>query len=301
MAEIYVQKCNRQICLDTETTGKADDGTPGDHRIIEIGCVELIDRKLTGNNLQIYLNPNRKVDEEAFRVHGLSNEYLEQFNTFHDEFEKFYKYINGAELIIHNAKFDVGFINHEFALDNRNLKLENICQITDSIDIAKKKYPGQKVSLDALCSKLNVDASARTAHGALLDSELLAEVFLALTGGQEEFLFDMMDEDKENDTSVLNIERKDVVGEGNFAVILPSAAEKVENCIYLMGLSNEKGLEHIGFGDEYKIKPFEGEKKVSEATILTNLRMYFVTEDEYSEYLDYVEDLLFYELENMIK
>ena len=146
MAEIYVQKCNRQICLDTETTGKADDGTPGDHRIIEIGCVELIDRKLTGNNLQIYLNPNRKVDEEAFRVHGLSNEYLEQFNTFHDEFEKFYNYINGAELIINNAKFDVGFINHEFALDNRNLKLENICQITDSIDIAKKVPAPLKIS-----------------------------------------------------------------------------------------------------------------------------------------------------------
>ncbi|MGQ8365848.1 DNA polymerase III subunit epsilon [Glaciecola sp. 1036] len=172
----------RQIVLDTETTGI----DPADgHRIIEIGCVELIDRKLTGNTYHQYINPDREVEEEAIQVHGITNEFLEdkpKFNAIADEFIAF---IEGAELVIHNAAFDVGFMDHEFRLCGRNLPLTNdICSVLDTLELARQIRPGKKNSLDALCKAYHVDNSHRTYHGALMDSEILAEVYLFMTGGQ---------------------------------------------------------------------------------------------------------------------
>lgn len=171
----------RQIILDTETTGlKTSDG----HRIIEIGCVELIDRRLTRNNYQQYLNPEREIEQGALAIHGISLATLAQKPLFGQIVDEFLKYIEGAELIIHNAEFDLGFLNYELKLAGRKTRLEDICQITDTLKIARKKYPGQRNSLDALCKRLNVDNTARDLHGALLDSEILADVYLLMTGGQ---------------------------------------------------------------------------------------------------------------------
>lgn len=126
----------RKIVLDTETTGKEDDGTPGSHRVIEIGCVEMMGRQLTGRKLQLFMNPERPVDEEAYNVHHISDDFLKDQPKFAEVFPRFYEFIAGAELIIHNAKFDVGFLDHEFKLIGQNLKIENICLVTDTLDIA---------------------------------------------------------------------------------------------------------------------------------------------------------------------
>ncbi len=172
----------RQIVLDTETTGL--DPKQG-HRIIEIACVELLDRKLTGNDYQQYLQPDRVIDADALKVHGISNEKLADQPRFKEVAQTFIDYIEDSELIIHNAKFDVGFLNAELRrLGPRWGKIEHYCQIIDTLDIAKKKHPGQKVNLDVLCKRYGVDRSKRTYHGALLDSQLLAQVYLAMTGGQ---------------------------------------------------------------------------------------------------------------------
>ncbi len=172
----------RQIILDTETTGI--DPKQG-HRIIEIGCVELIDRKLTGNHYHVYINPERVVEQEAINVHGITNEFLADKPLFRAIADEFLSFIRGAELIIHNAPFDIGFINHEFSLLRRGAPLvEDCCGVIDTLVLARKKHPGQKNNLDALCKRYFIDNSSRTLHGALLDSEILAEVFLAMTGGQ---------------------------------------------------------------------------------------------------------------------
>ncbi|MCH9697193.1 MAG: DNA polymerase III subunit epsilon [Gammaproteobacteria bacterium] len=171
----------RQLILDTETTGLEHQQG---HRIIEIGCVELIDRRLTGNNYQVYLNPERDIDEGAQQVHGLSSEFLADKPVFAEIAEEFLGYVRDTEIIIHNAPFDVGFINAELErLDVQN-KLENIATIFDTLTFARKKHPGQRNTLDALCKRYVVDNSNRTLHGALLDSEILADVYLAMTGGQ---------------------------------------------------------------------------------------------------------------------
>ncbi|RMF16705.1 MAG: DNA polymerase III subunit epsilon [Gammaproteobacteria bacterium] len=173
----------RQIVLDTETTGiDPRDG----HRIIEIGCVELIERRLTGNHYHVYINPEREVEDEALEVHGISNEFLADKPVFRSIAREFLDFVRGAELIIHNAPFDVGFINHEFALlkDPEFGRIEDVCTITDTLVMARKKYPGQRNSLDALCKRFGIDNSHRELHGALLDSEILADVYLAMTGGQ---------------------------------------------------------------------------------------------------------------------
>ena len=172
----------RQIVLDTETTGI--DPARG-HRVIEIGCVELVERKLTGNHYHVYINPQREVEEEAIQVHGITNEFLADKPVFATIADEFYEFIKGAELIIHNAPFDVGFINHEFRLlgagrDN----VADYCTVTDTLAMARAKHPGQKNNLDALCKRYHIDNSSRTLHGALLDSEILAEVYLTMTGGQ---------------------------------------------------------------------------------------------------------------------
>ncbi len=172
----------RQVVLDTETTGL--EPRQG-HRIIEIGCVELINRRLTDNHYHQYIQPDREVDAGAMEVHGISNEFLADKPRFADIVDDFIQYVKGAELIIHNAPFDVGFIDHELRLLGReDPPLEEICTITDSLKMARKQYSGQKNSLDALCRRLEIDNSQRTLHGALLDSEILAEVYLAMTGGQ---------------------------------------------------------------------------------------------------------------------
>ena len=182
----------RHIILDTETTGL--DPNTG-HRLIEIGCVELIDRKLTGNHFHYYVNPDREVPAEAIEIHGITNEFLADKPRFHEIVDDFIRYAQGAEWIIHNAAFDVGFLNHELSLLRRNDwgKVTDHCTVFDTLAFARKRHPGQRNSLDALCKRYGVDNSNRTLHGALLDSEILAEVYLAMTGGQISLFADTND------------------------------------------------------------------------------------------------------------
>lgn len=172
----------RQIVLDTETTGL--EPSQG-HRIIEIGCVELVGRKLTGRHFHVYINPDREVDQGAIEVHGITNEFLADKPKFHQVVDEFLNFVQGAELVIHNAPFDVGFINHEFALlaDGKE-PIEHYCGVIDTLALAREKHPGQKNNLDALCKRYGVDNSQRDLHGALLDAEILADVYLLMTGGQ---------------------------------------------------------------------------------------------------------------------
>ncbi len=177
----------RQIVLDTETTGLE---TSADHRIIEIGCVEVIDRRVTDNYWHFYINPERDIDAGAFSVHGISTEFLKDKPKFADIAEDFLSFVEGAELVIHNAPFDMGFLNHEFAKLDKPIKLEDYCSVLDTLVMARQKHPGQKNNLDALCKRYDIDNSSRTLHGALLDSEILAEVYLMMTGGQKALLLD---------------------------------------------------------------------------------------------------------------
>jgi DNA polymerase III subunit epsilon len=180
----------RQIVLDTETTGLSADG--GD-RIIEIGCVELFARKLTGNNKHFYLNPERDSHEDALKVHGISNEFLRDKPRFAAVADELMDYLAGAEIIIHNAAFDVAFLNKELELAGKSAFTSYVSQVTDTLAMAKDMYPGKRNSLDALCDRLGVDNSGRTLHGALLDAELLADVYINLTRGQDALLIDMSD------------------------------------------------------------------------------------------------------------
>jgi DNA polymerase III subunit epsilon len=178
----------RQIILDTETTGLEP---KAGHRIIEIGCVEMINRRLSGIHWHEYLNPEREVEAEALAVHGINNDFLKDKPRFAEVAPSFLEFIRGAELIIHNATFDVGFLNHELKLLPHALgKIEDYCTILDTLALARKTYPGQKNNLDALCKRLSIDNSQRDLHGALLDAQILADVYLALTGGQVSFLHD---------------------------------------------------------------------------------------------------------------
>jgi DNA polymerase III subunit epsilon len=180
----------RQIVLDTETTGLSAEG--GD-RIIEIGCVELLARKLTGNNKHFYLNPERDSHEDALKVHGISNEFLRDKPKFAAVADELMEYLAGAEIIIHNAAFDVAFLNKELELLGKPPFKTCVGQVTDTLAMAKEMYPGKRNSLDALCDRLGVDNSSRTLHGALLDAELLADVYINLTRGQDALLIDIAD------------------------------------------------------------------------------------------------------------
>ena len=172
----------RQIILDTETTGL--EPSQG-HRIIEIGCVEMVNRRLTDNRFHRYLNPQREIDEGAIEVHGITNEQLIDKPYFADVAEAFLEFIRGAELIIHNAPFDVGFLNHELSrLPGERRTVADCCPVVDTLILARRMHPGQRNSLDALCKRYGVDNSQRELHGALLDAEILADVYLAMTGGQ---------------------------------------------------------------------------------------------------------------------
>ena len=178
----------RQIVLDTETTGLSAEG--GD-RIIEIGCVELVARKLTGNNRHFYLNPERESHEDALKVHGISADFLRDKPKFDSVAQELMEYLTGAEIIIHNAAFDVAFLNKELELAGRPLFHTVAAKVTDTLSMAKEMYPGKRNSLDALCDRLGVDNSSRTLHGALLDAELLADVYINLTRGQDALLIDV--------------------------------------------------------------------------------------------------------------
>lgn len=185
---------HRQIVLDTETTGiNPKEG----HKIIEIGCVELINRRLTRNHFHVYLNPDREIDAGAIEVHGITNEFLRDKPRFADVVEDFMAFTAGAELIIHNAPFDVGFLNHELSLlPGETRSVESNSSVFDTLAFARKKHPGARASLDALCKRYGIDNSHRELHGALLDAEILADVYLLMTGGQFSLL-----EDAETDSA----------------------------------------------------------------------------------------------------
>lgn len=178
----------RQIVLDTETTGLEP---KLGHRVIEIGCVELLNRRLTGSTFHVYLNPDRDIDEGAIQVHGITNEFLADKPRFADIARDFIEYIDGADLVIHNAPFDTGFLDHELArLGAEFGSLADRCTVTDTLGLARRKHPGQKNNLDALCKRYEIDNTQRELHGALLDAQILADVYLAMTGGQTRLLLD---------------------------------------------------------------------------------------------------------------
>ena len=181
----------RQIFLDTETTGLSPDS--GD-RIVEIGCVEMLNRRLSGRNLHFYLNPQRSSHEEALKVHGLTDEFLADKPLFASVVDEFIEFVEGAEIIIHNASFDVGFLNEELRRVGRPKFPGHVAQITDSLLMAREMFPGKANSLDALCRRLEVDNSNRALHGALLDAGLLAEVYIRLTRGQNSLVIDGTDQ-----------------------------------------------------------------------------------------------------------
>jgi len=200
----------RQVILDTETTGMNQAGGPIylNHKIIEIGCVEVINRRLTGNHFHVYIKPDRLVDPEAFEVHGISDDFLRDKPTFSQISDQFVEFIKGAELVIHNAPFDVGFMDYEFSLLNRGIpKTAEMSGILDTLVLAKNMHPGQRNSLDALCKRYGIDNSSRDLHGALLDAEILADVYLFMTGGQTKLnLANVGDKDNEESVRTLNPE-----------------------------------------------------------------------------------------------
>lgn len=179
----------RQVVLDTETTGIGDG-----HRIIEIGCVELVNRKLTGRHYHQYINPERLVDPEAMEVHGITDEFLADKPVFSQVANDFIEFIRGSQLVIHNAPFDVGFMDMEFNLLNGYPVTRDICDVLDTLVLAREMHPGQRNSLDALCRRYGIDNSHRELHGALLDSEILADVYLLMTGGQTDLVLSEQDD-----------------------------------------------------------------------------------------------------------
>ncbi len=223
----------RQIILDTETTGF--DPSEGD-RIIELGCVELINRQFTGNNLHVYFNPDRESSPGALEVHGLTTEFLSQFNRFEEEATRIFEYLKGTEIYIHNASFDVKFLNSEFARVGLP-PVEEIAVIHDTLAMAREQYPGKRNSLDMLCERLGISNAHRTLHGALLDAELLAEVWLAMTRGQFGLVMEHNDQPRQQegqpvvatfDATVLRVE-------------MATEAELAEHAAYLDALDQAAG------------------------------------------------------------
>lgn len=230
----------RQIFLDTETTGF--NPQEGD-RIIEIGAVELVKRRLTGSNYHQFINPERPIPEEATQVHGITDERVQNEPKFAEVVDEFMEYVSGAELIIHNAPFDVGFINHELSMlpNNRWGKIEDHCVITDSLKMAQAQYPGQRNSLDALCKRLYIDNTKRVYHGALLDSEILADVYLAMTGGQTALELSVQSSTATLNDSEQNL--KDSIQKKPLKVIRASAEELTLHQKKLAEINKKSGLE----------------------------------------------------------
>ena len=212
----------RQIILDTETTGlETSDG----HRIIEIGCVELVNRRLTGNHYHQYIQPDRNVPEDAIEIHGITNEFLVDKPLFAQVAKEFADFIKGAELVIHNAPFDVGFINYEFGLLGPEWgKVQDNCSILDTLKMAREMHPGQRNTLDALCRRYDIDNSSRTLHGALLDSEILADVYLAMTGGQTLL---SLDAEKNQASSGQTLERVTISADRPQLRVISASAEEL--------------------------------------------------------------------------
>ena len=234
----------RQIVLDTETTGMNQLGAHYEgHGIIEIGAVELVNRRYTGNNFHIYINPNRPVDPEAIKVHGITDEMLADKPEFKAVAQEFLDYIKGAELLIHNAPFDVGFMDYEFRKIGLDVKTTDICVVTDTLQMARQMYPGKRNNLDALCDRLGIDNSKRTLHGALLDAEILADVYLSMTGGQTS-LFAEEDEDvpaiiAATEENKIEPEQNAVVFSDNLNVLQPNEGE-IQAHLELLKMINKK-------------------------------------------------------------
>lgn len=215
----------RQVVLDTETTGlEVSQG----HRIIEIGCVEIIDRKLTGRHYHQYIKPQRAIDQGALEVHGITEEFLADKPVFSRIADEFLDFIRGSELVIHNAPFDIGFMEAEFKLlDPTSAPVSSYCKITDSLQLARGKHPGQRNNLDALCQRYAVDNSNRTLHGALLDAEILADVYLLMTGGQTSLGLSAEEESGGVGSSKLSAIRRLPKDRPQLRVIKPSEEEIV--------------------------------------------------------------------------
>ncbi len=219
----------RQIVLDTETTGLS---TAQGHRVIEIGCVEMVNRRITGRDFHRFLHPDRDIDEGAQRVHGISLQDLETAPRFHEIAEEFLSFIAGAELIIHNAEFDVGFLDNELRLmKHPQPEIAAHATVLDTLTMAREKHPGQRNSLDALCKRYEVDATKRDVHGALIDSELLANVYLAMTGGQAALVLEADADDAGERSAASNADERSARDSGldrvqyDLRVIAPTAAE----------------------------------------------------------------------------
>ena len=231
---------NRQIILDTETTGL--DFKTG-HRIIEIGCVEIVNRKFTGNEYHTYINPDRDSDEGALRVHGLTTEFLSDKPRFSEIYEDFISFIKDSELLIHNAEFDIGFLDNEIKLVSKDLNPveKEVVKITDTLQIAREKHPGQRNSLDALVNRYEINGYDRELHGALLDSKILGDVYLSMTGGQSALDFTA------NDSHKINVEevKEKTSSRKKLKVVKVSAKEKARNLEYLAKMKEETEVEPI--------------------------------------------------------
>ncbi len=207
----------RQVVLDTETTGLE---VEQQHRVIEIGCIELVNRRLTGRTYHQYLNPERDIDEGAQQVHGLSRETLAKEPTFSQVHPQFLEFVHDAELIIHNAPFDVAFLNAELARVEGAQRLSDLCRVLDTLALARQMHPGQRNNLDALCKRYSVDNSHRDFHGALLDARILAEVYLAMTGGQAKLTLSA-----ESDTARSRARQAAPIREGGLRITVVRASE----------------------------------------------------------------------------
>ena len=214
----------RQVVLDTETTGL--EPSQG-HRIIEIGCVEVVNRRITKQRYHQYINPERAVDEGAFEVHGISTEFLADKPVFFKVVDDFLDFVRDSELIIHNAPFDVGFINHELKLLNSSIgAIESCCKITDTLTMARQMHPGQRNSLDALCKRYGIDNAHRELHGALLDAEILADVFLSMTGGQTALSFQSGDSGASTEQNISNKESSQRVQRSEALKVIIASSEE---------------------------------------------------------------------------
>lgn len=230
----------RQIILDTETTGLNKIGAHyKGHRIIEIGAVEMVNRNLTGNNFHIYLKPDRLVDPEAYAIHGISDEFLADKSTFADIAKKFQDFIYGSDLIIHNASFDIGFLDYEFRLlKQKYAKVETFCTIIDSLLLARQLFPGKRNNLNALCDRYHINNSKRTLHSALLDAQILSEIYLAMTGGQTSFSFSI--ENTQNNLPI-KVRDKPIVGTTSaLKIIYANSDELAEHELLLKSIMKKE-------------------------------------------------------------
>ena len=238
----------RQVVLDTETTGLSP--KKGD-RILEVGCGEMIDRKLTGRTFHYIIDPERDIPEEVVRIHNIDNERVKGCPKFYDIADELWQWLEGAELVIHNAAFDMGFLNAEYEILAKSQKksfkpLESVCTVLDTLKVAREKHPGSKASLDALCKRYGIDNSHRTFHGALLDSEILADVYLMLTGGQTDLLLGDEEEvdDSDNESTLKSL--GDV--QGRLIEVVASSEELEAHAEFLTMLAKKSG-QVIGWPD----------------------------------------------------